>query len=525
MQENDTGFTGGVNPWIIAVIVMLATFMEVLDTSVANVALPSIAGNLAATLDESTWVLTSYLVSNAIILPLSGWFSFLFGRKRFYLICVALFTFSSLLCGLAPNIELLVLFRVLQGVGGGALVPISQAILVESFPRAKQGMAMAFFGMGVMFAPIIGPALGGWMTDNFSWRWIFFINIPVGLLAILLASRLVSDPPHMRSQWGKGSLRVDYIGLGLIAVGLGCLQIVLDNGQKKDWFASNTITWLSLIALVALVGTVIWELKVKDPIVDLRLLKERNFCLSTLTMFMVGFVVYASIILYPFYLQNLMGYTAYKSGMVLSPSGLVIFISMPLVGILLTRVEARWLLGVGLGGAALAFFYMSHFNLMVSYEVAVRARMLEGFGEAFLFVPINAAAFYFIAREKTDQGTGLMNLARNVGGSCGIAMVTTMLSRRAQVHQNILVSHVTGLDTTLQGMASSTAQALQIQGADPVHAQQQATALLYGMVQRESAMLAFVDLFKLLGLMLLLMIPLMFFMKKSKPRKEGFTLH
>lgn len=525
VAENEQGFTGGVNPWVIAITVMLATFMEVLDSSVANVALPSIAGNLAASLDESTWVLTSYLVSNAIILPMSGWFSSLFGRKRFYMICVALFSFSSLLCGMAPNIELLVLFRILQGIGGGALVPISQAILVESFSRAKQGVAMAFFGMGVMFAPIIGPSLGGWITDNLNWRWIFFINVPVGLLAILLTSQLVSDPPHMRSKWGKTSLRVDYIGLGLIALGLGSLQIVLDNGQKRDWFGSTSITWLIVLTVVGLAGATLWELRTSDPIVDLRLLKERNFCISTLTMFMVGFVVYASVVLYPFYLQNLMGYTPYKSGLVLSPSGLVLFISMPIVGLLLGRMEARWLMVIGLASAAGAFYLMSGFNLDVSYSVAVRARMVEGFGEGFLFVPINAAAFYFIAREKTDQATGFMNLARNVGGSCGISMVSTMLARRSQFHQNILVSHLSPFDTALQGMAAATTQALHVQGADPVQAQEQATTLLYAVVQRESTMLAFVELFRMLGILMLLMIPLIFFMKKSKPRKGGLAAH
>jgi MFS transporter, DHA2 family, multidrug resistance protein len=329
------------NPWVIAATVMLATFMEVLDTSIANVALPHIAGNLSATVDEGTWVLTSYLVSNAIVLPLSGFFSSLFGRKRFYLICVVLFSVSSLLCGLAPNLGLLILFRVLQGIGGGALMPISQAILVETFPKNKQGVAMAIFGMGVMFAPVIGPTLGGWLTDNYSWRWIFLINIPVGALAFLLSHLLISDPPYLvHKKWGK-DLRIDYVGLGLVAVGLGFLQIVLDTGQKKDWFENAGILWMSVLVVSALGTAIWWELRHKDPVVELRMLGERNFAISSLTMFLAGFVVYGSIVLLPLYLQQLMGYSPTKAGLVMSPGGLAMVLATPLVGIALAKFEAR----------------------------------------------------------------------------------------------------------------------------------------------------------------------------------------
>jgi DHA2 family multidrug resistance protein len=505
------------NPWIIAATVMLATFMEVLDTSIANVALPHIAGNLSATVDEGTWVLTSYLVSNAIVLPLSGFFSSLFGRKRFYLICVVLFSVSSLLCGLAPNLELLIFFRVLQGIGGGALMPISQAILVETFPKNRQGIAMAIFGMGVMFAPVIGPTLGGWFTDNYSWRWIFFINIPVGALAFVLSQWLISDPPYLvRKKWGK-ELRIDYIGLGLVAVGLGFLQIVLDTGQKKDWFENAGIAWMSAIVVSSLATAVWWELRHRDPVVDLRLLGERNFAISSLTMFLAGFVVYGSIVLLPLYLQQLMGYSPTKAGLVMSPGGLAMVLAMPIVGVLLAKFEARWLVAAGLIVSAVGLFKMSGLNLFADMPTAVKLNMLKAVGEAMLFVPINAAAFYYVGKEHANAGTGLINLARNVGGSMGIAGVTTMLARRSQFHQSVLISHLTPMDQGYRELLFQAKQALIMKGSDPAQAAHQAQAMVYGMVQREAAMLSFVDCFWLLAIIYLALIPLMFLMKKTKP--------
>jgi len=504
------------NPWIIAVTVMLATFMEVLDTSIANVALPHISGNLSATMDEGTWVLTSYLVSNAIVLPLSPWLSELFGRKRFYLICVGLFTISSVLCGFAPNLDLLILFRVLQGIGGGALVPISQAILVESFPKEKHGVAMAVFGMGVMFAPVIGPALGGWITENYSWRWIFLINLPVGLIAFLLTAALVVDPSYLkRRKWRES--RIDYIGLGLVAVGLGFLQIVLDNGQKKDWFENTSILVMSVVVVISLVVAVVWELRQKDPVVDLRLLGDRSFAISTFTMFVVGFVVYGSIVMLPLYLQDLMNYSPTKSGMVLSPGGLAMLLTMPLVGLALGKIEARWLIAGGLLSGAGALFYMANFNLQVDYRTAVYGSAMRSFGEALLFVPINVAAFNFVPKEKTNAATGLINLARNIGGSMGIAAATTMLARRAQFHQHRLVEHLTPLDEQYRSILSAAQQWLIGQGADPVTAMQQAHGVLYGMVRREAAMMAFIDAFWLLGVIYVATVPLLFLMKKTRP--------
>jgi DHA2 family multidrug resistance protein len=505
---------GGVtNPWVIALTVMLATFMEVLDTSVANVALPHIAGNLSAGVDESTWVLTSYLVSNAIVLPLTGWLSSLFGRKRFYMTCVGIFTVSSFLCGLAPTLPLLVLFRILQGAGGGALQPISQAILVESFPKQKQGMAMAIYGMGVVVAPILGPTLGGWITDDYSWRWIFFINIPVGVLSLLFTYLLIFDPPYLvRKNFRE--MKIDYMGLGLLSVGLGFLQIVLDKGERDDWFGSNFIIGCSAVALVGLVGAVLWELYSDDPVVDLRMLKDRNFAVATFTMFMLGFVLYGTTVLLPLLLQTLMGYTALLSGLVLSPGSLVVLIALPIVGRLTQIVEARWLVAIGLAITGFSLLHMAHFDLEIDFRTAVMAWTYSRLGMAFLFTPINVMAFYFIPKEKMNNATGLINLARNIGGSVGIANVTTLLARRAQVHQSTLVSHLTPLDPAYTASVSGASRFLMSQGSNPVQALNQAHGLVYGNLIRQASMLAYIDSFWLLGLTFLAMIPFMFLMKK-----------
>jgi DHA2 family multidrug resistance protein len=511
---------GETNPWVIAMTVMLATFMEVLDTSVANVALPHIAGNLSAGVDESTWVLTSYLVSNAIVLPLTGWLSSLFGRKRFYMTCVAIFTVSSFLCGMAPSLGLLVFFRILQGAGGGALQPVSQAILVESFPREKQGMAMAVYGMGVVVAPIIGPTLGGWITDNYSWRWIFFINIPIGILSVLMTTLLIFDPPYLIRRSLRG-LRIDYIGLGLLSVGLGFLQVVLDKGERDDWFGSNFIVWCTFIAAAGLIGALLWELTRKDPIVDFRMLKERNFFLATLTMFVLGFVLYGSTVLLPLMLQTLMGYTAMLSGLVLSPGGLFTLLALPIVGRLTQKVEARWLVAIGLAITGFALLRMSKFDLDIDFWTAVDAWTISRLGMAFLFIPINVMAFYFIPKEKMNNATGLINLARNIGGSVGIANVTTLLARFAQAHQAVLVAHLTPFDSPYRSALGGAGQMLMEQGSNPTLARVQAEGLLYGNLLRQANMLAYVDVFWLLGVTFLAMIPIMFFMKSAKPHRAA----
>jgi DHA2 family multidrug resistance protein len=498
---------------------MLAIFMEVLDTSVANVALPHIAGNLSAGVDESTWVLTSYLVSNAIVLPLTGWFSSLFGRKRFYMTCVAIFTIASMLCGLAPSLPLLVFFRILQGAGGGALQPISQAILLESFPKQKRGMAMAIFGMGVVLAPIIGPTLGGWITDSYSWRWIFLINIPVGVISLLLTLFLIFDPPYLVRKSLREGAKIDYIGIGLLSVGLGFLQVVLDKGEREDWFGSGFIVWCSVVAVIGLLGALLWELNREDPAVDFHLLKERNFLIATLTMFILGLVLYGSTALLPIFLQTLLGYTALLSGLVLSPGGILVIFLLPVVGKLLTRIESRWLVVCGLSMLALSLFHMAHFNLQVDFRTAMVARVYQSAGMAFLFVPINVMAFYFVPKEKINNATGIINLARNIGGSVGIAGVVTMLARRAQFHQAVLVSHMTPLDSAYQAMLSGAKQMLVAQGSDPVQAAHQAQGLAYGLLMRQASMLAFLDDFWLMAVATLGMIPFMFLMKKVRPHK------
>ena len=516
---------GETHPWLIAFTVMLAIFMEVLDTSVANVALPHIAGNLSAGVDESTWVLTSYLVSNAIVLPLTGWFSSIFGRKRFYMVCVAIFTLSSLLCGLAPSLPLLVIFRIMQGAGGGALQPISQAILLESFPKEKRGMAMAVFGMGVVLAPIIGPTLGGWITDSYSWRWIFLINIPVGIISLVLTLFLVFDPPFLVRKSIREGMKIDYIGIGLLSVGLGFLQVVLDKGEREDWFGSNFIIWCAVIASVGLVGAFLWELSQEDPAVDFHLLKERNFLIATMTMFMLGVVLYGSTALLPIFLQTLLGYTAMLSGLVLSPGGILVVILLPVVGKLLTRIESRWLVVFGLAVLALSLFHMATFNLEVDFRTAMTARIYQSAGMAFLFVPINVMAFYFIPKEKINNATGIINLARNIGGSVGIAGVVTMLARRAQFHQAVLVGHMTPLDTAYRTMVGGATQLLALQGSDPILASHQAQGLAYGLLMRHSTMLAFLDDFWLMAVVILAVIPFMFLMKKVQPHRGPDVAH
>jgi DHA2 family multidrug resistance protein len=516
---------GEVNPWVIAVTVTLATFMEVLDTSIANVALPHIAGNLSAGVDESTWVLTSYLVSNAIVLPLSGWFSSMIGRKRFYMTCVVLFTMSSFLCGLAPSLGMLVFFRILQGAGGGGLQPSEQAILADTFLPAKRGMAFAVYGIAVVVAPTLGPWLGGWITDNYSWHWIFYINVPVGILSLLLTSALISDPPYMERKGFRSGVKIDYIGIGLLSLGLGSMQIVLDKGQREDWFSSNFIWFFFLAMMVALVAAVIWELRQREPVVDLRMLGERNFALSTISMFFLGFVLYASTVLLPQLMQTLMGYPAETAGLALSPGGLVIMAMMPVVGVLVSKIEARWLIIFGAVINALALFSMAHWNLNIDFRTAVLGRMFQALGLAFLFIPINVAAFAFVPREKTNSGTGLINLARNLGASVGIATVTTLLDRRAQFHQVNLTSHLDPSNPAYRSMVAGTSAQLMAQGSSAAQALAQAHGMLYGIVQRQSAMLAFVDNFWLLGIIFLAVIPLMLLMKKSRPQVGAVPVH
>jgi DHA2 family multidrug resistance protein len=504
-----------INPWIIALTVTLATFMEVLDTSVANVSLQHIAGSLSAGVDESTWVLTSYLVSNAIVLPMSGWVSSLIGRKHFYMSCVAIFTVSSLMCGLSTSLPMLIFFRVVQGAGGGGLQPSEQAILADTFPPKQRGMAFAVYGMAVVLAPAIGPTLGGWITDNFDWRWIFFINIPVGILSLLLTNRLIQDPPYLKTQ--KKNRRVDYIGLGLLAVGLGFLQVVLDKGERDDWFGSRFILITTIVSLTALVALVIWEWHNDDPIIDLHLYRDRSFAIGNFLMFMVGFALMSSTVLLPLFMQTILGYTAEQAGLALMPGGFAIIIAMPLIGFLLSRYDARWLLVFGLSLLSFALFYMTHFDPQIDFKTAAIARVLQGLGLSCLFVPINTAAYAFLPKEKNNAASGLINLGRNVGGSLGISVVATMLSRRTQVHQQNLTEHFNGGNSWFESTMTHLIRNFMAHGASMAAATQQAYAVMANMINQQATMLAYVDDFWLVGWAVLVMIPLVFLMKRVKP--------
>ncbi len=509
-----------INPWLIAVTVMVATFMEVLDTSVANVSLPHIAGNLSAGVDESTWVLTSYLVSNAIVLPLSGWFSSIFGRKKFLIVCVVIFTISSFLCGMAPSLPMLVLFRVIQGAGGGGMQPASQAILVDSFPRNKQGMAMAIYGMGVVVAPTVGPTLGGWITDNYSWRWIFFLNVPIGVISVLMISVLIVDSHSGPKKLGE-NFKIDFLGLGFLGLGLGLLQVVLDKGERDDWFGSPFIVWSTVVAVACLVALIVWEFFTDHPVVDLRLFKDRNFAISTFMMYILGFVLYSTTVLLPLLLQTLMGYTAMRSGMVLLPGGLVLLAILPSVGWMLGKFEPRWIVVTGLCIMALGLHLLSRFTLTAGESNAVNDWIFSRAGTAFLFVPINVMAFYFVPPGKMNNASGLINLARNIGASTGISFVTTMLDRRAQFHQDVLSSNLNGGSPFYQHAMSHITHEMMARGMDAMRAAEQAHAVIYLQLQRQAMMLSFVDNFWFMSMVCLCVIPLMFIMKKRKGPPTG----
>ena len=513
------------NPWLIALTVTLASFMEVLDTSIANVALPHIAGGLSASEDEATWVLTSYLVSNAIILPLSGWFSLLMGRKRFYMACVLLFTISSFLCGIAPTLGMLVLFRIIQGIGGGGLQPSEQVILADTFSPSQRGMAFAIYGIAVVTAPAIGPTLGGWITDNFTWRWIFFINIPVGMLSLFLTSFMLEDPPYLtkeRMQRLKQKVNIDYWGIIFIALGLGFLQIVLDKGERDDWWSSDFIRVCTIISVASCIAAIVWEFRVKDPVVDLSLLKDRNFGIAAFLMFNVGVVLLGSTVLLPQFLQLVMGYSATDAGLAISPGGVLIMLMLPFVGLLLSKVEARWMIGIGLAITSAALLHMTTFSTDMDYKYAAIARCYQAAGLAFLFVPINTAAYAFVPRNKNNAASGLVNLARNVGGSVGISLVTTILSRRQQFHQTRLTENLDRLNPYFNSAVNSAAGALGAgHGASAANPPAAAYGLVLQNLSRQAAVLSYIDCFWLLGVVFGAMIPLVFFMKKVKPGKAA----
>ncbi|MBI4455844.1 MAG: DHA2 family efflux MFS transporter permease subunit [Acidobacteria bacterium] len=505
------------NPWIIAGSVMLATFMEVLDTSVANVALPHIAGNLSVTTEEATWVLTSYLISNAIILPASGWLSSFFGRKRFLMTCVVIFTLSSFVCGAALSLGMLVFARVVQGVGGGALQPIAQSVLLESFPPAKRGVAMAVFGMGVVVAPIIGPTLGGWVTDNYSWRWVFYINLPVGVLAILMTQAFVEDPPYIKA----GARRtIDYLGFGLMTLWLGTLQLIFDKGQQEDWFAAVWIRWFAVISCACMVAFIIRELRAREPIVDLRVFANRNFAVGTFLMTIVGAVLYSTMASLPLFLQTLLGYPAKESGMAVSPRGLGAMVSLNIVGRLIGRIDSRFLIVVGLAILGVSTFLLGNVNLEIAMDSVVWPNIISGFAMGFIFVPLTTLSMGTLRNEQMGNAAGLYNLMRNIGGSVGISVATTMIFRSGQMHQATLVSHLTPYDPAFQQRLHAIQEGLSSQ-VGPLAAAQQAYAVIYGILVRQARLMAFVDSFRWLALMCLLCLPLVLLFKKSKPRAGG----
>jgi len=505
------------NPWLIAVIVAMAAFMEVLDTSIANVALPYMAGNLGASNDQSTWVLTSYLVSNAIVLPISGWLAATFGRKRFFMICLAIFTASSLLCGFAPSLGLLLFFRILQGAGGGGLQPMAQAILADTFPPQQRGLAFALYGITAIMAPTIGPTLGGWITFNYSWRWIFFINIPVGFLTWLLVRRFVEDPPYLR-RTKNAAVKLDYIGIALLTLGIGALQIMLDKGQEDDWFGSHFITTLAIVAAVCLISLVIWEWFQKSPIIDVRMFKNFNFASANVMIFMLGVMLFSSLVMMPQFLQTLLGYTSQLSGLALSAGGLVLLFEMPLMGQLTTKVQARWLIAFGWLSLAVAMFYSTkRIDLQISFSAAAWLRVAQVIGLGFLFVPITLVAYVGIAPEKNNSVAGLVNFMRNIGSSVGTSMVTTLIARRSQFHQEILGGYVRSDRFNLQNSAAGLAQRAASSGLSSHDALAQAYARIYQEVQAQAGTLAYVDTFMVLAVLSGLVFLLSFALKKNDP--------
>jgi DHA2 family multidrug resistance protein len=505
------------NPWLIAVVVALAAFMEVLDTSIANVALPYMAGNLGASNDESTWVLTSYLVSNAIVLPISGWLAGALGRKRFFMMCIFLFTLSSLLCGLAPNLGLLLFCRVLQGAGGGGLQPMAQAILVDTFPPQKRGLAFALYGITAVTAPTIGPTLGGWITFNYSWRWIFFINLPVGLMTLFLVSRLVEDPPYLANA-KRGGVKLDYVGIALLTLGVGALQVLLDKGQEDDWFGSHFITALVVIAATCLVALVIWEWFHEAPIVDVRLFRSFNFASSNLMMFTLGVMLFSSLVMMPQFLQTLVGYTAQLAGLAISAGGLTLLFLMPIMGKLTTKVQARYLISFGWLSLSIAMYYSTkRIDLQISFSAAAWLRVVQVIGLGFLFVPITLVAYIGIAPEKNNAVAGIINFMRNIGSSVGTSIVTTLIARRSQFHQARLIERVRPDDLAFQRTLGDFTRHLTRSGLGAYEAQRRAFASIFQALQAQAASLAYIDTFQVLAIGAAIMFGLSFLLKRNEP--------
>ncbi len=526
-----SGSAKQINPWAVALTVTLATFMELLDTSIANVSLPHIAGGLGRSFDETTWVLTSYLVANAVVLPMSAWLSRAIGRKRYYMISVGLFTVTSFLCGIAPSLNFLVIFRVLQGIGGGGLAPVEQAILVDTFPAAKRAAAFALYSVAIVTAPAIGPPLGGWITDSFSWRWVFFINVPIGLISLFLTSRLVSDPPAFKAEVAEakrlGKLRVDYIGITLIALGFAFLEVVLDRGQIDDWFGSRLITGMVIAAAVALGLAIWWELRIDDPVVELGLLRERNFAISNAFYFLFGFVLFGSTTMIPEILQSLYGYTATDAGLVLGPGAAVITVLAPIVAVLTQKgkVKPRWLIAFSFAVVSASMLYYGSFNLQTDYFHYALARALQGFGYAFLFVPVSVLAYSYLPPGKNNKGSSLTNLARNWGGSFGVAFITTIHERRMDVHTDRL-SRTADLSSPLfRPRIDALTKTFEQLGFSHTNAAEHAQGMLYNQLNQQASLLGFMDCFRMMAVVALIGIPLAFMTKSFRVGGEATGGH
>ncbi|MGI8891749.1 MAG: DHA2 family efflux MFS transporter permease subunit [Chthoniobacterales bacterium] len=509
------------NPWLIAASVMLATFMEVLDTSVANVSLPHIAGNLSATTDEATWVLTSYLVANAIILPATNWLGNLFGRKRFLVTCIMLFTFASALCGAATSLGFLVIARVLQGAAGGALQPISQAVLLESFPPARRGAAMAVFAMGVVVAPILGPTLGGWITDNYSWRWVFYINLPIGLIAWLMVNSFIEDPPYLKR---VSASNIDYLGFGFLAIWLATLQFVLDKGQELDWFGSHTIAWCLAISVIAFGAFVVRELTAEQPLVDLRVLKNRNLAVGCVLIGILGALLYGTTAVLPLFMQNLLHYTALDAGLALSPRGVGAFLATIVVGRLVGKVSNRILIACGFLGLAYSSFLFGRINLSIGMSSIVWPVILSGISISFIFVPLATSSMGTLQQDQIGNASGLFNLMRNLGGSVGIAGLTTLVARGAQSNQATFVGHFSQYSPVYQQKLAAIQQGLAGR-EDAWTAAHQAPQILYGILGQQSLLVTYAHNFRLFGILCLVTMPLVFFFKKVRKAKGPIAAH
>ena len=520
--DNSRSAAGKRNPWLIVGIISIPTFMEVLDTSIANVALDHIAGGLSVSTDQATWVLTSYLVANAVIIPISGWLSDAIGRKKYFMISIALFTLSSFLCGIAPNLTTLVLARVLQGIGGGGLAPVEQSMLADTFPPEKRGQAFAAFAVVVVVGPVLGPMLGGYIVEYSSWHWVFLINVPIGIAALFLVATFVDEPERLekdRAEKRRGGLRIDYIGVALVALGLGCLEVALDRGQREDWFASGMITATAIVAGFSLVALVIWELNRKEPVIDLKLLRHANFAATLVVMLITGMILFGTTQLIPQMLQQVLGYSALDAGLALTFGGIATLVATPIAGRLVGKVDVRFVIGGALLAQAAALYNLAALSADISFNDAAMARLYQAMALPFLFVPLSAIAYNGLKQSDSAQASSLLNVARNLGGTIGIAMAQVILARQQQQHQSELTWKLNPLEPNYQEWLARAREVLpQVTNAD---GSTPALGALYREVQRQASMLAFLDVFRSLMVVVLVLTPVIIFLRPSKNIKGG----